>query len=92
MIGYTLPEIRRLLTGLVQRYLPDPAHMLASSNWRRKRQYRARVSHYRCARRRRGGRVGGGPAGPGPPQCGERGTLVNTTVSQVLSRISSVEL
>jgi hypothetical protein len=24
MIGYTLPEIRRLLAGLAWRYLPDP--------------------------------------------------------------------
>jgi hypothetical protein len=47
MIGYTLPEIRRLLTGLAQPYLPDPGHVLAWSNWRRKRQYQARISHYR---------------------------------------------
>ncbi len=47
MIGYTLPEIRRLLTGLTWRYLPDPQHVLAWSNWRRKRQYQARASHYR---------------------------------------------
>jgi hypothetical protein len=47
MIGYTLPEIRRLLTGLIQRYLPDPAHVLAWSNWRRRRQYQARACHYR---------------------------------------------
>jgi hypothetical protein len=46
MIGYTLPEIRRLLTGLTWRHLPDPEHVLAWSNWRRKRQYQARVSHY----------------------------------------------
>ena len=47
MIGYTLPEIRRLLTGLTWHRLPDPAHVLAWSNWRRRRQYQARVSHYR---------------------------------------------
>jgi hypothetical protein len=47
MIGYTLPEIRRLFTGLIQRYLPDPQHVLAWSDWRRKRQHQARVSHYR---------------------------------------------
>jgi len=47
MIGYTLPEIRRLLTGLAHRYLPDPDHVLAWSNWRRRRQYQARLSHYR---------------------------------------------
>jgi hypothetical protein len=43
MIGYTLPEIRRL----IQRYLPDPQHVLAWSDWRRKRQYQARLCHYR---------------------------------------------
>jgi hypothetical protein len=47
MIGYTLPEIRRLLTGLIQRYLPDPDHVRAWSSWRRRRQYQARASHYR---------------------------------------------
>lgn len=47
MIGYTLPEIRRLLTALIQARLPDPAHVLAWSHWRRKRQYQARTSHYR---------------------------------------------
>jgi len=47
MIGYTLPEIRRLLTGLIQRHLPDPDHVWAWSDWRRKRQYQARASHYR---------------------------------------------
>ena len=36
MIGYTLPEIRRLLTGLTWRYYQTP-HVLAWSNWRRKR-------------------------------------------------------
>jgi hypothetical protein len=29
MIGYTLPEIRRLLINLLQRYLPDPEHAWA---------------------------------------------------------------
>jgi hypothetical protein len=47
MIGFTLPEVRRLLTGLIQRHLPDPEHVLAWSDWRRKRQYQARISHYR---------------------------------------------
>ena len=47
MIGYTLPEIRRLLTGLAWRHLPDPQHVQAWSDWRRKRQHQARVSHYR---------------------------------------------
>jgi len=47
MIGYTLPEIRRLLISLVQRYLPDPEHTWAWSYWRRRRQYEARLCHYR---------------------------------------------
>ena len=47
MIGYTLPEIRRLLTGLAQRYLPDPEHVWSWSTWRRRRQHQARLCHYR---------------------------------------------
>jgi hypothetical protein len=47
MIDYTPPEIRRLLTAITWRCLPDPEDVLAWSNWRRKRQYQARVSHYR---------------------------------------------
>jgi hypothetical protein len=27
MIGYTLPEIRRLLTALIQTSTPDPRHV-----------------------------------------------------------------
>jgi hypothetical protein len=47
MIGYTLPEIRRLLTGLIQARAPDPRHVWAWSRWRRRRQYQARACHYR---------------------------------------------
>jgi hypothetical protein len=47
MIGYTLPEIRRLLISLIQHHLPDPGHIWAWSNWRRRRQHQARVSHYK---------------------------------------------
>ena len=47
MIGYTVPEIRRLLTGLVQRYAPDPERVWSWSRWRRRRQYQARLCHYR---------------------------------------------
>jgi hypothetical protein len=47
MIGYTLPEIRRLLTGLIQSRPPGPRHTWAWSGWRRRRQYQARVCHYR---------------------------------------------
>lgn len=47
MIGYTLPEIRRLLINLVQCCLPDPERVWAWSDWRRRRQHEARLSHYR---------------------------------------------
>jgi hypothetical protein len=47
MIGYTLPEIRRLLTGLIQRYAPDPERVWSWSRWRPRRQYQARLCHYR---------------------------------------------
>jgi hypothetical protein len=48
MIDWTLPEIRRLLVHLILRHaaLPD-THVWAWSHWRRRRQYQARVSHYR---------------------------------------------
>jgi hypothetical protein len=42
MIGYTLPEIRRLLIGLIQARAPDPEHVWSWSAWRRRRQYQAR--------------------------------------------------
>ena len=38
MIGYTLPEIRRLLNSLIQRYAPDPGRVWSWSRWRRRRQ------------------------------------------------------
>ena len=49
MTGYTLtlPEIRRLLISLIQRYAPDPEAVWSWSRWRRRRQYQARISHYR---------------------------------------------
>jgi len=47
MIGYTLPEIRRLLTGLIQTRAADPERVWSWSRWRRRRQYQARLSHYR---------------------------------------------
>jgi len=47
MIGYTLPEIRRLLISLIQRNAPDPEHVWSWSRWRRRRQYQARLCHYR---------------------------------------------
>jgi len=45
MTGYTLPEIRRLLISLA--CAPDPEGVWRWSRWRRRRQYRARVCHYR---------------------------------------------
>ena len=47
LISYTLPEIRRLLISLIQRYAPDPGRVWAWSYWRRRRQYQARLCHYR---------------------------------------------
>jgi hypothetical protein len=47
MTGYTLPEIRRLLISLIQRYVPDPEAVWSWSRWRRRRQYQARLCHYR---------------------------------------------
>lgn len=47
MIGYTVPEIRRLLTSLLQPHIPDPRRVWAWSRWRRRRQYQARTCHYR---------------------------------------------
>jgi hypothetical protein len=47
MIGYTLPEIRRLLISLVQACPPDPKEVWSWSRWRRRRQHQARLSHYR---------------------------------------------
>jgi hypothetical protein len=47
MIGYTLPEIRRLLISLVQACSPDPEGVWSWSRWRRRRQYQARLCHYR---------------------------------------------
>ncbi len=46
MIGYTLPEIRRLLISLVHACAPDPRRVWCWSRWRR-RQYQARACHYR---------------------------------------------
>jgi len=47
MIGYTLPEIRRLLISLVQACAPGPESVWCWSRWRRRRQYQARLCHYR---------------------------------------------
>jgi hypothetical protein len=47
MIGYTLPEIRRLLVSLVQACAPSPGDIWCWSRWRRRRQYQARQCHCR---------------------------------------------
>ncbi|RLK09569.1 hypothetical protein DER29_6098 [Micromonospora sp. M71_S20] len=47
MIGYTVPEIRRLLTALVVRSTHPPERVWAWSRWRRRRQHQARTCHYR---------------------------------------------
>ena len=46
MIGFTLPEIRRLLTKLVLRVVDAADHVWAWSRFRRRRQHQARLSHY----------------------------------------------
>jgi hypothetical protein len=47
MIDFTLPEIRRLLTALVLRPVHTAEHIWSWSTWRRRRQYQARLSHYK---------------------------------------------
>jgi 5-methylcytosine-specific restriction endonuclease McrA len=47
MIGYTLPEIRRLLISLIQACAPGRETVWSWSRWQRRRQYRARLCHYR---------------------------------------------
>ncbi len=46
MIGFTLPEIRRLLTKLVLRVTDAADHIWSWSRFRRRRQHQARLSHY----------------------------------------------
>jgi hypothetical protein len=47
MITYTLPEIRRLLIKLILHSVHTTEHIWSWSTWRRKRQYQARLSHYK---------------------------------------------
>lgn len=47
MIGFTLPENRRLFTKLVLRVADAADHIWAWSRWRRRRQHQARLSHYK---------------------------------------------
>ena len=45
MIGYTVPEIRRLMIDLI-RPAPRPRTRLVLVTWRRRRQHQARLCHY----------------------------------------------
>jgi hypothetical protein len=47
MIGFTLPEIRRLLTKLVLRVTDAADHVWSWSYFRHRRQHQARLSHYK---------------------------------------------
>ncbi len=47
MIALTLPEIRRLTIALALPALRCASTVWAWSNWRRRRQHQARLSHYR---------------------------------------------
>ncbi|SED18512.1 hypothetical protein SAMN04490220_3748 [Rhodococcus jostii] len=47
MIGYTVPEIRRLLVYLILRHAHPDEHVWSWSHWRRRRQHQARICHYR---------------------------------------------
>ncbi|ANS27996.1 hypothetical protein R1CP_16540 [Rhodococcus opacus] len=47
MIGYTVPEIRRLLVYLILRHARPDEHVWSWSHWRRRRQHQARICHYR---------------------------------------------
>ena len=47
MIALTVPEVRHLLLRLVWAQVRVADDVLAWSDWRRKHQYRARVSHYK---------------------------------------------
>ena len=46
MIGYTVPEIRRLLAALTVRH-QQHKQLWRWSHWRRRRQHQARLSHYK---------------------------------------------
>jgi hypothetical protein len=47
LIGYTVPEIRRLLAALSVRSHQPRQHLWRWSHWRRRRQHQARLSHYK---------------------------------------------
>lgn len=47
LLPLTVPEVRRLLRGLVWRSAPPEGRMLHWSQWRRRHQARAKRCHYR---------------------------------------------
>jgi len=47
LIPLTVPEVRRLLWGVVWRAFPSVEHVLAWSTWRRQHQAVAKRCHYR---------------------------------------------
>jgi hypothetical protein len=47
MINFTLPEIRRLLINIALPAAHTAEHIWSWSAWRRRRQYQARLSHYK---------------------------------------------
>jgi hypothetical protein len=47
LIPLTVPEVRRLLWGVVWRAFPSVEHVLAWSTWRRHHQAVAKRCHYR---------------------------------------------
>jgi hypothetical protein len=47
MIGYTVPEIRRLQVQLILRHARPDEHVWSWSRWRIRRQHQARSCHYR---------------------------------------------
>jgi hypothetical protein len=47
MIGFALPEIRRLLTKLILCITDAAKHIWAWSRFRRRRQHQARLSQYK---------------------------------------------
>ena len=47
IVRLSIPEIRRLLIRLVWTVQALPEHILAWSFWRRRKQARAKIAHYR---------------------------------------------
>lgn len=47
LIRLSVPEIRKLLLGVIWAFVPATEQVLAWSVWRRAHQHRARACHYR---------------------------------------------